>query len=139
MGVPIITMVIGGVIKVAMNWFLVADPDIGIKAAPLSTLVCYALISLMNLAAVARVVQQKPRYLQLFSKPLLCSIVMGFSAKYGFALLLPRFGNALSVLGAIAAAVVVYGALVLLLRVITREDLVMLPKGEKVADILRLR
>ena len=31
------------------------------------------------------------------------------------------------------------GVLVLLLRVITREDLVMLPKGEKIADILRLK
>ncbi len=137
--VPIVTMVIGGAVKVAMNWFLVADPAVGIKAAPLSTLVCYALISLMNLAAVARAVQQKPRYLSLFAKPLLCSALMGISASAGYAFLLPRLGNALSVLGAIGAAVAVYGALVLLLRVITREDLVMLPKGEKIADILRLK
>lgn len=137
--VPIVTMVIGGAVKVAMNWFLVAEPSIGIKAAPLSTLVCYALVSVMNLIAVARAVEQKPRYLRLFAKPLLCSILMGASAKYSYAILFSRFGNAISVLGAIAAAVAVYAALVLLLRVITREDLVMLPKGEKIANILHLK
>ena len=137
--VPIVTMVIGGTVKVALNWFLVADPAIGIKAAPLSTLICYGLIALLNLMAVSRVVEQKPRYLPLFAKPLLCSVLMGAAAKGSYAVLLPRLGNSVAVLGAILIAVAVYGLLVLLLRVITRDDLVLLPKGEKIANILRIK
>ena len=137
--IPIVTMVIGGVVKVALNYFLVADPAIGIKAAPISTLVCYALISVLNLAAVSRVAQEKPRYVRLFFRPLLCSVLMGFAARAAYGVLLPRLGNSVSVLGAIVLAAAVYVLLVLLLRVITREDLVLLPKGERIADFLRIR
>lgn len=137
--VPIVTMVIGGAVKVALNWFLVGDPNIGIKAAPISTLVCYALISVLNLAAVSRTIEEKPRYLSLFAKPLLCSVLMGFAASTSYDLLLPVVGSAASVMTAILIAVAVYALLVLLLRVITRDDLLMLPKGEKIADLLHLK
>ena len=44
-----------------------------------------------------------------------------------------------SISGAIALAAVVYVVLVMLLRIITREDLEMLPKGEKLAKFLHER
>lgn len=136
--VPIVTMIVGGAVKVALNWFLVGDPNVGIQAAPISTLVCYALISVLNLAAVSRSVEQKPRYLSLFAKPLVCSVIMGFAASAAYGLL-QDLGNVAAVLSAILFAVAVYVLLVLVLRVITREDLLMLPKGEKIADLLHLK
>lgn len=136
--VPIVTMIVGGAVKVALNWFLVGDPNVGIQAAPISTLVCYALISVLNLAAVSRAVEQKPRYLSLFAKPLVCSVIMGFAANAAYGLL-QSLGNVAAVLSAILFAVAVYVLLVLALRVITREDLLMLPKGEKIADLLHLK
>ena len=45
----------------------------------------------------------------------------------------------LATLLAIGAAVVVYGVLVIALRIITREDLKLIPKGEKIARILHIR
>ena len=39
---------------------------------------------------------------------------------------------------AIAVAVVVYAVLVLALRIVTRDDLALLPKGEKIAKMLKL-
>ena len=47
--------------------------------------------------------------------------------------------ESLATLVAIGAAVVVYLILVLVLRLITREDLKMIPKGDKIAAILRIR
>ena len=40
---------------------------------------------------------------------------------------------------ALVVAVVIYAALVLALRVISREDALLLPKGEKIAAILHLK
>ena len=137
--VPIVTMVIGGIVKVLMNYFLVADPGINVKAAPISTLVCYALISALNLCAVSRVIAEKPNYFRLFAKPILSSVLMGACAYYSYALLSARLPNSVSVLGAICLAGVFYLALVVLLRVITRDDLALLPKGEKIAGFLRIR
>ena len=64
--------------------------------------------------------------------------VMGLAvwAVYG---LLDRFlGNTLSTLGAICVGVLVYAVLVVALRTISREDLSLMPKGDKIAKILRL-
>ena len=38
----------------------------------------------------------------------------------------------------VALAVVIYAVLVVTLRIITRDDLALLPKGEKLARVLRL-
>ena len=47
-------------------------------------------------------------------------------------------GNAVAALVAIVAAMAVYGALIVLLRAISRDDLALMPKGEKIARLLRL-
>ena len=56
----------------------------------------------------------------------------------GLVLDLSRTGNALLTLGAIGVAVVVYGVLVIALRAISRDDLSLMPKGDKIARLLRL-
>ena len=50
----------------------------------------------------------------------------------------PTMGGIMFIV-AIGAAVVVYGVLVIALRIITREDLKLIPKGEKIARILHIR
>ncbi len=41
-------------------------------------------------------------------------------------------------MGAILIAVIIYAVLVVALRAISREDLSLMPKGDKIAKILRL-
>ena len=47
-------------------------------------------------------------------------------------------GNGIAVMGAILIAVIIYAVLVVALRAISREDLSLMPKGDKIAKILRL-
>ena len=47
-------------------------------------------------------------------------------------------GSALAVLGAIGVAAVVYFTLILVTRAISKEDLALIPKGDKIARILRV-
>lgn len=141
---PIYTMLIGGVVKVGINYLLVGNPNINIKGAPIGTLVCYALIALINLAIVARLLEKKPNYPAIFFKPVLASAVMGAAAWASHGLLgrILTGGYAkesLATLLSICAAVAVYLILVVALRMVTREDLKMIPKGEKLARILHIR
>lgn len=141
---PIVTTLIGGVVKVGINYILVGNPDINIKGAPVGTLICYALIAAMNLFIVYHLLEEKPRYLRIFLKPVLASAVMAAAAwaSYG---LLSRFltggyaVRSLATLGAVGVAVAVYLVLVIALRMVTREDLKMVPKGEKLARLLHIR
>ena len=51
---------------------------------------------------------------------------------------LSRAGNGVATLGAIVVAMAVYGALVVALRGISRDDLSLMPKGDSIARLLRL-
>ena len=143
---PIFTVIAGGIVKVVMNYILVGDPEINIHGAKYSTLCCYGVIVVLNLFFVWKYSPKKPRYLSIFAKPLLASVLMGLCAKgvYGLAggVLHAREsfgGNALATLVAIVAAVMVYAVLVIALRILRAEDVKSLPKGAKIAKLLHLK
>ena len=72
-------------------------------------------------------------------KPLAASLVMGGAVWAVYGLLTGRLGNTLSVAAAILVGVVVYGVLVILLRAVSKDDLSLMPKGDKIARLLRIK
>ncbi len=143
---PIFTVVAGGVTKIVMNYILVGNPEINIHGAPISTLCCYLVIVGLNLFFVWKYSPEKPRYLQLFVKPVVASVLMGGGAwaAYGFAHRLlsghsAYMANAAAVLAGILAGVIVYAILVIALRILRAEDLRDVPHGQKLAAMLHLR
>ena len=140
---PIYTMLIGGAVKVAVNYILVGNPAINVKGAPIGTLVCYGLIAVLNLLIVSHLLEKKPNYPAIFAKPVLASAVMG-AAAWAFHGLLSRLltggyvKSSLCTMLSVGIAVVIYLILVIALRMITREDLKMIPHGEKLARLLHL-
>ena len=101
-------------------------------------------LAVLNLFFVSRTVEDPPNYLALFAKPLAASLVMAVCARGAYALLAARLGagglaRLLGVGVSMALAVVIYAVLVVALRIVTREDLALLPKGEKLGRLLRIR
>ncbi len=150
---PVLIMLTGGLVKILANYNVVALPGVGIYGAPLGNILCFGLCLVLDLVVVARVIPRRPRYLPIFLKPLTASALMGGAAwaVYGMLSRLLRTasqegvytlswkGNAVATLAAIAVAMAVYLVLVVVLRCISRDDLALMPKGEKLARLLRLR
>lgn len=136
---PVIHMLIGGALKLVLTFLLVGTPEINMMGAAISTLCCYTLISALNLFAMAKK-GYAVNVLRTMLKPLIAAAIMG-AAAFGAKTLLVRmgFGNTLVTVGSIAAAGIVYVILVLVLRVITKDDCSLLPKGDKIAKLLRIR
>ena len=134
------TLPIGGAIKVIVNWFLVGTPGINIMGAPIGTIACYLFITIINIVFIVTRVPGRPRFMVTFLRPLICSLAMGAAAwaVYGLA---GRFISSLFIqmCAAILAGVIVYGVLVIALRAVTREDMKLIPKGEKISAILHIR
>ena len=140
---PVVIMLAGGVIKIVLNYNVVVLPQVGIYGAPLGNIFCFALCLILDLIVMARVIPGRPKYIPLFAKPAAAAAVMGLGAWAVHGLLAKllaanRLGNAVATLAAIVVAVVIYGVLVIVLRAITKEDLALMPKGEKIARILHL-
>ena len=138
--IPVINMVIGGIAKVLINLILVGNPRINIVGVPVGTVISYMLIAMLDLVAIHRVLRNPPRLLPNVIKPALAALAMGAAAfglnRLSLAVGLPLLvRTGFSILG----AGTVYVVLVLVLKVITKEDCALLPKGDKIAKLLRIR
>lgn len=136
---PVLTVVVGGVIKLIVNYILVGNYDINIKGAPWGTLCCFAVAAAMDLFFVKRAIASSPKYSRVFPKPLLASMIMGAAAWAVHGLLIGMVGNSLATVAGILTGVVVYGVLVLALKAISPDDLALIPKGDKIAKLLHIQ
>lgn len=143
---PLVSMFLGAVVKILGDYFLVGSPAFQIAGAPISTAVCYWLIALLNLFHIGRLSHALPPLGRTVGRPLAATIGMGaavYICRTGLAHLLAAApGSALDkliTLAVIVVAVAVYGVLLLALHAVEREDVLLLPKGEKIADILHLK
>ena len=141
---PIYSMIAGGIVKIAVNWVLVGNPEINIVGAPIGTLCCYAVMCVMNFAFMCRCLPKKPSLGRILIRPAIACAAMGLSAwaVYGLGYRFLGEGRlymAVAMLAAIAVAVVVYFVMVVALRAITYEDMKLIPKGEKLAKLLHIK
>lgn len=140
-----ITMIVGGLVKIAVNWVLVARRPINIYGAPIGTLASYIAMCAMNLLFMSASLEKAPRLGRILFKSVFCSAVMGLSAwaVYGLALrvihLPGRLGMLLCMFLAMAAAVLVYLICVVATSAVTREDLELIPGGAKIATVLHMK
>ena len=90
----------------------------------------------------------KVYFLKITLRPALCTLLMGGAAWaiYGLYVKLgpgnltgTRFGMLVGLLAAIFSGVLIYAVLVIALRAITREDMKLIPRGERIANFLRLK
>ena len=138
--VPVINMLATGVVKLAIVYILVGQW--GIMGAPLGALLGYTVIAVMNLIAIRKLVPQKPALLRNLLRSVLPAALMGV-AVYGvywlLTFLLGAEGSRILLCGVpIMVGVAVYCLAVVKCKAITAEDCMLLPKGEKIAKLLKL-
>ena len=161
---PMATTVIGCALKLVVGYVLIGNEDVGIRGGAISTVVCFGLIALLDMFIIKRTLPRSLSMARVFVKPAGAAAAMGASvwavnglmtkAFLGLKIfvtetqeLLPdgaaelalsRTGAALAVFGAIGVGVVVYFGLIIFTRAISKDDLTLIPKGEKLARILRV-
>lgn len=153
--IPMVTTILGCALKLIVGYLLIGNPDIGIKGGAISTLACFGLIAVLDLIIVKLALPRSLSYIRAFVKPVASSVVMGFAAWATYGLLsaklltmasfqtdsqqLTSMGNAIATLAAIAVGGIIYIVLILLTRAISKDDLALMPKGDKIARILHIR
>lgn len=139
------SIVAGGLVKIIINWFIVAIPAINIYGAAIGTICCYVTMCVLNLVFINRSFEKGLSMKNIFIRPAVPSLIMGIialAAYYGGMMLTPSDGRlimALVMCVAIGIAIIVYAVAVIKLRVITTEDMKLIPKGEKIAKLLHMR
>jgi stage V sporulation protein B len=146
--VALITFPIGIVIRIILSYVLSGNPDFGILASPIGTLVYFIVVSALNIAFIIYRVKDRPRFSKVFFKPLVCAAVMAGAAFGTYQLVFAlgsgilgtgRAPTALFLIISIAAGIAVYGVLIAVTRTITLDDLKLVPKGASFAKLLRIK
>ena len=146
--VSMLSLPLGGVVKVLATWVLVGSPSIGIYGAPLGTIISYVCIVAFNIWFMRRRQPVNPSFRVAFVVPLICTVVMGIAAFAVYGLGMKALGGWFNasrlhmlviMCVCIAVAVVVYAALVIALGGITKEDISLIPKGERLAKLLKIQ
>lgn len=137
--IPVATMLAGGAVKLVTNYLLVGDYDTNIHGAPIGTTLCYGTIAVLNLMAIVKTTGVKLPLGRIFLKPLAATAVMGVCAWFLYPALGSFMGRTGALLVTIAVCVAVYGMALVLVKAITYDDVRFLPKGEKIARILRIK
>ncbi|MBR5262681.1 MAG: polysaccharide biosynthesis protein [Clostridia bacterium] len=145
--IPVKSLCIGAVIKIILNYILIGDPEININGAPIGSIACYVVMVAINLISIIRITGVKINFASIFLKPFTCSAISSlaaFATVRVFSNILGGFGDADSMLNgstialviAVVSAVLAYVISLLFLKAISRDDLEMIPKGEKIAKRL---
>jgi stage V sporulation protein B len=141
--VPVKLMLIGGGLKLVVNYVFVAIPSLNIKAAAWGTLVCYLFIAVSSVIVLVKNTKVKINLTGVFLKPLFSAILCGVGAFVGYSLTNTLISlnsqtlqNGVSTLVGIVLAVIVYVISLFCTKTITKNDILMLPKGEKLAKVL---
>ena len=139
-GRPVINMLLGGLLKLAAVYILTGNPHIGIVGTPIGTLLCYASISVLNLYSIRTLLENPPAIVRNLIRSFFSAVIMGvfvLAALYGLRAL--GIGSRLLLCAIpIAVGAAVYIFAVIRLKAVTRQDCLLLPKGEKIAKIMKL-
>ncbi len=133
---PIWSMLAGAALKIATAYLLIGNASVGLSGAPVSTFVCNLAVVLLNMTFCQKLCRI-PRLFQVFAKPLAVSIAAVMGGYGCYYLLSAHISNGtVAALNGIVAMLLLYLVLSCAFGTITEEDVLSLPKGEKIWKIL---
>ena len=137
--IPVVNMLLAGVMRLIIVYLLTGNPSIQLLGAPIGAALCYLCIGILNLIAMRKVIPQKPAITKNLLRPLIPSVVMGIAALAVWLGLKQATDSRLFLCAIpVMVGVAIYAFLAIKLKAITKEDCLLLPKGDKIAKILHL-
>ena len=138
--VPAVNALIGAIIKIPLNYFLISIPEINVTGAVISTIACYAVASYLNFKALKRVTKSRTDFMGILIKPLAASVFMAAACYLSYRAFYYISGlNTISTIIAIFLGIMAYFTAMALIGGLKKEDLELIPMGGKIIKILKRR
>ncbi len=132
---PVINLAIGIVIKIIITWILVGIGSINIVGAAVGTLCAYLTAATLDYLCVRRFTGVRIQVKQTVIKPALSAIVMAVIVYGAYKLFMLAGHNSIATLAAILVGACVYGVMVIKTKTITRDEIISIKFGTKIAKI----
>ena len=135
--IPAINALIGALVKIPINYFLIVLPYMNVKGAIISTTACYCVAASLNLLALVKYTGVTPDFMGAFIKPTASAVIMAIGCRLSYDLLFYlTSNNMISTLLAIAFGIIVYIGLLAVMKGLKKDDVLMMPMGRKLVVLL---
>ncbi len=133
--IPMYSLVLGVLLKIAFNYSLVSIPSINIFGAPIASMICYGTSMIINLIFIVRKTGLKIRWGDVLIRP--GAATAGMAVVVLIMMQILDMNRRASTLLAIFAGILVYIALVFALGVLRRDDMGQVPGGRYLERLMR--
>lgn len=133
---PALALLCGSIVKVMLNLILIRDPNINIYGAVISSLICQLITFTIIYKVIKKSIDFKINVKNGVLKPLISSITMGLVIMLIYSLLNNILGNTITTIICILVGGFVYLVMVMLLKVLSKEEICALPKGNSIYNLL---
>ena len=133
---PALALLIGCVIKIGLNLVLITNPNINIYGAVISSFICQFVVFMIVYITMKRNIKVKFEPVKHIVKPLLACLIMGAVIFFINYLFNGVIRNSILTIINIMIGAVVYLISVFALKILSKDEILMLPKGEKIYNLL---
>lgn len=134
--VPAIAFSVGVVVKLILNLVLIPNPAIGINGAAIGTIACNVIACIIGFTVLKKNMDIKFKFSKYILKPIFATIIMAicsYAIYLGINSIIP---GKIATIIAIGSAVIIYAVALIALKVFTKEEIFMIPYGQKIYKIL---
>ena len=122
--------------KLILNLILVPIPSIGVNGAAIASVACHLVAFGISIMALKKTIRIKLGVRRFVIKPILATVIMAICSYFIYSLLLVIIAEKLATIIAISSAIIIYALAVVVLHVFTKQEIKMLPAGNKICMIL---
>lgn len=134
--VPAIAFSVGVIVKLILNIVLIPIPSIGVNGAAIGTILCNVIACIIGFSVLKKNMDIKFSITKYIIKPISATLIMSVCS-YAIYLGIKGiiFGKVATII-AIGSAIIIYILAIIALKVFTKEEIFMIPYGQKIYNLL---
>ena len=133
---PAITSFVGLIIKLILNIILIQIPSIGIYGAIIGSIVNNIVACVLSFIVLIKTIKLDISWMKYIFKPIIATIIMGICSYFTYLLIGSIIPNTVATIIAMGVAVAIYAFAVIALRILSKEEIKMIPYGIKMVNVL---
>lgn len=134
--IPAIALTVGVGVKFILNLILVPIPQIGAAGAAFATVACHAIAFVIGFYVLKRSMKIDLPFTKFIIKPFLATFIMAVCSYAVYILLGGINAGRMVTIISILVAIIIYILALIVLKLFTKEELLMIPYGNKIYKLL---
>lgn len=123
-------------VKLVLNLILVPIPEIGVNGAAWASVACHLVAFTIAMTALRKNIKLNLTFSKFVIKPVLATVIMGICSYFIYLTLSGIIAAKLATIVAIGFAMIIYALAIIALKVFSKEEMLMMPFGNKICRIL---